>query len=289
MKVTRIAPSPTGMFHIGTARTAYFNWLMARNSGGKFIVRIDDTDLERNNEDYVKIIYDSLDWLGLDYDLTFRQSERLTRYREVSDQLLSAGNAFVSDGGVVFDWKGNVPDSWEDKVNGQVKISRQDNELSRQFVLLRADGMPTYNFSTVVDDIDFGITDVIRGSDHIANTTRQILLRTAIGSQEYNFYHIGLIHKDGKKMSKRDPSVTDLAGYKSAGYNPETILAYLVKLGWNVKDPNVDKKYPVITKDIALELFSTGKMRGAPSNFDHPKLDWIQKKLANKDSKSTKE
>lgn len=281
MITTRIAPSPTGMFHLGTARTAYFNWLMARANGGKFIVRIDDTDLDRNNLDFVKVIYDSLAWLGLDFDATFSQSSRLDRYTEISNLLVANNKAFkLDDGSVIYSYIGDVPATWNDMVAGDVKVSNQDATLSSKFTILRGNGMPTYNFSTVVDDIDCGITHVIRGNDHISNTLRQIFLRSSINevlgtSADYKFGHIGLIHKDGKKLSKRD-GASDLLTYQRAGYDADTILSYIVKLGWNVSDPQIDKTHPVIDRATALKLFSAGKMRGAPSNFDQTKLDWIK-------------
>lgn len=284
MIVTRIAPSPTGMFHLGTARTAYFNWLMAKSNGGKFIVRIDDTDVGRNNPEYTSIIFESLEWLGLDFDDSFSQSGRLDRYKEIAALLIDANFAQrMDDQSVVFTYPDSFPNTWKDLVGGNITVSNQDALISSRTVLIRKDGMPTYHFSTVVDDIDFNITDVIRGSDHISNTLRQIFLREIINkvcgtSVCYNFSHIGLIHKDGKKMSKRD-GASDLLSYKKSGYDPEAVLAYIIKLGWNVADPNIDKQYPFIKRQTALLLFNTGKMRAPPSNFSQEKLDWISNKI----------
>lgn len=285
MIVTRIAPSPTGMFHLGTARTAYFNWLMARSNNGKFIVRIDDTDTDRNRVEFTDVILDSLRWLGLnDFDMIFSQSSRLARYQEVAELLLATGNAQrMDDGSIVFMYQGDWPTVWNDMVAGDVKVSNQDATISSMTVIMRNNGMPTYNFSTVIDDIDTGITHVIRGNDHISNTLRQIFLRNTINkilgiNADYKFGHIGLIHKDGKKLSKRD-GAADLLTYKQSGYSAEAILAYIVKLGWNVSDPEIDKKHPIIDRATALALFSSGKMRSAPSNFDQSKLDWINNKM----------
>ena len=283
MIVTRIAPSPTGLFHLGTARTAYFNWLMARANQGKFIVRIDDTDLDRNNEEFVKLIYDSLEWLGLDYDLTFAQSERLGRYCEVAKLLVDHQKATIKDDGSIdFIYDGEFPATWNDFVIGSVKASLQDQTLSSKFTIMRHNGMPTYNFSTVVDDMDFGITHVIRGSDHISNTLRQVFLRSSLNEvlgthSDYQFGHIGLIHKDGKKLSKRD-GAADLLTYKREGYEAEDILAYILKLGWNVPDANIDRKHPIIGPKLALTMFNNGKMRGAAVNFDQNKLEWVRRK-----------
>ena len=275
---TRIAPSPTGFFHIGTARTAYFNYLFAKSQGGEFLVRIDDTDVVRNKDEYTALIFSTLEKLDLDFDQSFHQSSRLDRYKEVAQGLLDSGKAIVVDGVICSDYDLNeygLTADWHDEVIGNVVCSKQDNVISSQITLMKADGNPTYNFATVVDDIDSGITDVIRGSDHISNTLRQIFIYKLLGANLPKFHHIGLLTQKGKKISKRDP-LSDLKDYWQ--YDTRAILNYILKLGWNLPDPNIDQKLPLIDKQKAIELFMQGKMRAASSNVDINKLIWLDKK-----------
>lgn len=280
MKIkTRIAPSPTGFFHIGTARTAYFNYLFARSQGGEFIVRIDDTDTARNNQQFTDLIYATLDKLGLEYDHTFVQSSRLDRYKEVANELLASGKAIIVDGSICSNYDLNefgLTNEWYDEVIGKVICSKQDNIISSQIALMKADGNPTYNFATVVDDIDFQITDVIRGSDHISNTLRQIFIYKLLDKDLPRFHHIGLLTQSGKKISKRDV-LSDIKGYWD--YDVRAVLNYILKLGWNLPDPNIDQSLPLIDKDKAIEMFMRGKMRAANSNVDMNKLIWLHKKF----------
>lgn len=277
---TRIAPSPTGLFHIGTARTAYFNYLFAKSQGGKFLVRIDDTDVNRNKTEYTDLIFDTLKKLDLDFDETFTQSSRLDRYKEVAQQLLDDGKAIMVDGVINSDYDLNIyglTSEWKDEIIGNVVCSKQDNIISSQITLIKADGNPTYNFATVVDDIDSGITDVIRGSDHISNTLRQIFIYKLLDKDLPKFHHIGLLTQKGKKISKRD-SLSDLKDYWQ--YDTRAILNYILKLGWNLPDPNIDQKYPLIDKTQAIQMFMDGKMRAANSNVDINKLVWLDKKYS---------
>lgn len=272
---TRIAPSPSGMFHIGTARTAYHNWLAAKASGGKFMVRIDDTNAEKSHQEYVDLIYDAMKWLGLDYDFTFRQSDRLDRYKEVIQELRDKGHAINCDGAVIL-WSPDVPTNFFDNILGIVKVSNDDAEKCDRMILVRSDGMPTYQFATVVDDHDYDINYIIRGQDHVSNTPRQVAIYRTLGWQVPVYAHVGLIHKDKKKMSKSDGAAS-LLDYRDKGYSPDAILNYLLRLGWG---PYVDDKSAnYIPRDRAIQMFfEGGKLRPASSNYDAVKLDSLDRK-----------
>jgi glutamyl-tRNA synthetase len=271
---TRIAPSPTGDMHIGTARTAYFNWLAARASGGKFLLRIDDTDLKRSNPDYVKVITDTLDWMGLDYDYMAYQSNHFVRYEEVAETLLRDGKA-VRDGDCIRLKASAAVGVWQDEVGGDMKVTSDDLEYANNMVLMKSDGSPTYNFATVVDDIDLNINYIIRGVDHINNTSKQIVLFDLLGERP-KFAHVGLICEKGKPLSKRD-GASSMLHYKANGYDPDAMLNYLARMGWG---PVVDDKTTaVLPKDRMRELFLTGgNMRSAYSNIDQSKLDSFDRK-----------
>jgi glutamyl-tRNA synthetase len=278
--VTRIAPSPSGYFHIGTARTAYHNWLAARATGGKFILRIDDTNQALSDRKYVDVIADAMSWLGLDHDFTFTQNSRLDRYRQVADDLLHDGKAVRVDGGAVAlspSCSCHVPASWSDSLVKTVHASDDDRRKALGTVLLRGDGTPTYHFATVVDDHDYGVNYVIRGQDHISNTLRQVTIYHCLGwDRTVPLYaHVGLIHKDGKKMSKRDGAAS-LLSYRDQSYDPDAMLNYLLRLGWG---PRVDDRTANhIPRDRALQLFFTGgQLRPARANFDQAKLDWYDR------------
>lgn len=275
---TRVAPSPTGDMHLGTARVAYFNWLAARATGGRFILRIDDTDLERNNEDHVKTIYKVLEWLGLDYDSTFRQSKRMERYHEVAERLISSGLAVrVDNGGVLFTPR-YYPDLWTDTIVGNIKITDKDKSVIKDMVLFKGkDGQPTYHFASVIDDIDSQISWVIRGDDHKTNTAKHMTIFEAINSVYDNrltpplYSHVGLIMKNGKKMSKRDGE-SSMLKYMEAGVPPEAVLNYLLRVGWGPREDNKFNTY--IDKERAKQMFLTeGRMKSAPASFDQAKFD----------------
>jgi glutamyl-tRNA synthetase len=293
MQVTRIAPSPTGMFHIGTARTAYFNWLVARASGGKFILRIDDTDVERNKQEYIDIILESLDWLGLDYDEIYYQSKRTSIYLETAQRLLEAGKAFAApNGAIILSPPTALPDRFLDTIAGEIAITKTNLEqmdgTRGTLVLIRGGdkaNQPTYQFCSVVDDYYMGINHIIRGVDHITNTPKQIAIWNCLDCLEKvtssdpdiypQFSHVGLIHKDKKKLSKRD-NAASLLWYRDNGYSPDAILNFILRMGWA---PSIDnKENSIIPKEKAIKMFLTeGRMRAAPSNFDQQKLDWYQK------------
>jgi glutamyl-tRNA synthetase len=304
--VTRIAPSPTGDMHLGTARTAYFNWLAARASGGSFILRIDDTDTARNDSSKVDDILAIMDWLGLDYDELHFQSQRQVVYDKFADNLLQQLWAKRLDDGAIVMNLGffnvdhqtyfkdtlGIPDHWTDSLAGDIALTNSDWDQAKNLVLMKstaAGGGPTYNFASLVDDIDLGINFVIRGTDHIKNTAKQVLLNQfirptlnandIINHTKYplpKFAHVGMLTKKKKKLSKRDGAASMLA-YRDAGYNPDAILNFLLRLGWGPKVD--DKTTKIITKDRALELFlDGGKMRAAPSNIDIQKLDSFDRK-----------
>lgn len=277
--VTRIAPSPTGDMHIGTARTAYHNWLAARASGGKFILRIDDTDTARNNPQSVKVIFETMDWLGLNYDQMFRQSERFERYRKAIDEL-KFGVSQV-DGALVFNYIDvetcpGLPRTWHDEVAGDVKITDDDLERMQGMVLIRSDGTPTYNWASVVDDMDMGVNYILRGTDHITNTSRQVVLFHLLGATIPKFAHVGLIGIKGKPLSKRDGAASMLH-YRNVGYDPDAMLNFLVRLGWGPKVDDATTK--MLPRERMLELFLTGgNLKNNLANLDMVKLEAYDRK-----------
>lgn len=282
--VTRIAPSPTGDMHLGTARTAYFNWLAAKSSGGLFWLRIDDTDEARHDENAVKVIYESMEWLGLDYEKSFRQSERKERYRHISDAMIANGSAKrLSDGAIQFIAKYPIGHyKLHDLAIGIAAIKEDTFKNIEGLILVRKDGTPTYNFTSVVDDRDCHINLIIRGVDHISNIAKQVAIWEAInnayGEPELTFpmlAHVGLINKDGKKLSKRDKAASMLE-YKSQGYKPEAILNFMLRMGWGPKKDDASTK--MIPRARALELFlKEGNLRASPASFDQAKLDHLNK------------
>lgn len=273
---TRIAPSPTGDFHIGTARTAYFSWLAARASGGIFILRIDDTDQTRHSEKAVETIYETMKWLNLDYDVTFRQSNRIHRYKIIAEGLLKEGKAVKLEGGAIAIDKPLLPDSWKDDVSGIITTTDQDRQNCEQLVLMKSDGTATYHFSCVVDDIESSVNYIIRGVDHISNTAKQLAIYKLLGVPFPRYAHVGLIHDAKKKISKRDGAASMLV-YREAGRHPEAMLNFLLRMGWG---PRVDdKSTALLPREKALELFLTGgSMRASSSNFDRAKLESFDRK-----------
>jgi glutamyl-tRNA synthetase len=274
---TRIAPSPTGDMHIGTARTAYFNWLAARASGGKFYLRIDDTDLKRNDPRYNVVILETMDWLGLDFDELFYQSDRFDRYTTVAREFLDKGLAIAKDGAVILMLPdGGFPTQWEDMTKGKINITKDDIEHTDGMVLIKSDGSPSYNWCSVIDDIDKDINLVIRGVDHITNTSKQVILYHCLGKTPPKYAHVGLIGVKGKPLSKRD-GASSMLHYRNAGYDSDAMLNFLARLGWG---PTVDDKSASITdKPRMLELFlDGGKMRNSPAGFDLSKLESFDRK-----------
>lgn len=295
---TRFAPSPTGFAHIGNFRTAYFNWLFSKNKGGDFLLRIDDTDLARNRTEAIDIIYQTMYWLKLDHTFLFNQSDigRQERYREVSEEFLKRGFAIREGEGEAIVIKPvkdlqalgvAVPTEWFDQLSGRIRVDL--NQLDH-LVIKTSSGSFLYNFTSIIDDSDSDITDVIRGTDHQQNTPKQILIqelyRLCFPERSIllpRFHHIGLIFKDGQKMSKRE-NAASLMYYKEQGYHPEAILNFLLRMGWGPKVD--DKTAAMISQSRAVSLFSEGKMKGASSNFDQAKLDSYDRKYKALDKKA---
>ena len=305
MVKTRFAPSPTGYLHIGGARTALFSWLYARRHGGPFVLRIEDTDLERSTPESVNAILEGMNWLGLDYDEgPFYQTQRFDRYNEVLRQLVREGKAYYCYctkeelealrteqmarkdkpryDGRYRDYQGpprpdvepvvrfkNPQDGEvvvDDLIRGRIVI--RNSELD-DLIIARADGSPTYNFCVVVDDLDMGITHVIRGDDHINNTPRQINIFQALGATPPQFAHVPMIlGADGKRLSKRHGAVSVMQ-YRDDGFLPEAVLNYLVRLGWSHGDQEI------FSLEELIQLFDLTAVNKAPSAFNPDKLLWL--------------
>ena len=300
---TRFAPSPTGYLHVGGARTALFSWLHARKHGGKYVLRIEDTDLQRSTTESINAILEAMTWLGLEYDEgPFYQTKRFDRYNEIIDELLYKDLAYrcscskerldalreeqmrrkqkprydghcrgtsidtgkphvirfhnPAEGTVIID----------DQVRGRIVF--QNDELD-DLIIRRSDGSPTYNLTVVVDDLDMGITDVIRGDDHVNNTPRQINILRALGKEPPRYAHVPMIlGDDGSRLSKRHGAISVME-YRNQGILPEALLNYLVRLGWSHGDEEL------FTLDQMVELFDIGDVNRAASAFNTEKLLWI--------------
>ena len=264
----RFAPSPTGMLHLGGARTALFNYLFARHHRGKVILRIEDTDRARSSEDYELSLMEDLDWLGLSFDEgPFRQSERATLYEEAAGNLGKKSLTYeASDEAgrrALYFRPPRRSGSFRDALRGEVPFSKVGD-----FVLFKSDGTPSYNFAAVVDDLDMGITHVIRGEEHLSNTARQALLYRALGAQEPEFIHLGLIlGPDGKKLSKRHGAAS-VADFRREGYLPEALLGYLALLGWT--HPQGKEEFTGLD-ELAREWDPT-RLGASPAIFDLDRL-----------------
>src|SRR3954454_679881 len=264
----RFAPSPTGVLHIGGARTALYNWLLARGSGGQMVLRIEDTDRERSTPENVEQILDALRWLELDWDEgPYSQAERGERHREEIARLVDEGHAYMDDGAVRL----RVPDEGEtvveDAIRGQVRFPHSAID---DFVIARSDGSPLYNLAVAVDDRDMGITDVVRGEDHLSNTPRQVMILKALGEDPPRYAHLPLLlGPDGKKLSKRHgaASVQEL---RETGYLPEAVRNYIALLGWGL-----DESTTFITTEELIRSFSLDRVSRSPAVFDEQKLRWM--------------
>jgi glutamyl-tRNA synthetase len=264
----RIAPSPTGLLHIGTARTALFNWLYARHEGGEFRLRIENTDTSREVAEAVDQIQDSLRWLGLDWDgeHTF-QLDRMDDCRKVADQLVSEGKAYEDEGAIRFRMPDEGVTAWEDVVRGRIEYP---NEKLEDVVIVRSDGRPTYNFASPMEDVWDGITHVIRGDDHIPNTPKQLNIIEAVGGDIPVYAHVPMLFgTDGKKLSKRHGAQA-LDEFRTEGYLPETMMNFLALLGWAP-----DGETTLMSSDELVERFSLERVSPSPSQFDYVKLDWM--------------
>src|SRR6266571_4306017 len=283
----RFAPSPTGFLHIGGARTALFNWLYARHTGGTFILRMEDTDAARNTREAVEVILNGLRWIGLEWDEgpttgdvkgpskgnhgPYFQSQRAETYRRRVEELKEKGLADDNAGAVKFKMT-REPMVIPDLVVGDVTRELTDREkLDPDFVIVRSDGQPVFHFVNVVDDLEMGITHVIRGEDHLSNTAKHIALFRAFGVEPPNYAHIPLIlNKDGSKMSKRDRGAS-LTTYLDEGFLPEAVNNYLCLLGWSPKD-NTEK----LSLAEVVERFDLPQILRHNAKFDFEKLVWLQ-------------
>ena len=302
---TRFAPSPTGLLHVGGARTALFCWLFSRKMGGKFVLRIEDTDLERSTPESVQAILDGMEWLGLEYDEgPFFQTKRFDRYVEVIQQLVEQGDAYYCecsrerldalraqqmaakqkpryDGccrelglqpgagrSLVVRFKNPIKGtvSFVDHVKGEVSVNNAELD---DLIIARSDGSPTYNLSVVVDDMDMEITHVLRGDDHVNNTPRQINILSSLGAGIPEYAHVPMIlGDDGKRLSKRHGAVGVMEYFKS-GYLPEAMLNYLVRLGWSHGDQEI------FSRQEMIENFSLDALNKSASSFNTEKLNWV--------------
>lgn len=306
MLTTRFAPSPTGFLHVGGLRTALYSYLYARKNGGKFLLRIEDTDLKRNSEEAVIAIREAFNWCGLDYDgeVTY-QSKRFDIYKEYIKKLLDEGKAYKcymtkveldelraaqeakkerpKYDGRYRDFTGTPPAGIEpvirikaplsgtiefkDGIKGDMKFNCAD--ILDDFIIARSDGTPTYNFVVVIDDALMGVTHVIRGDDHLSNTPKQIILYEALGFNLPEFFHVAMINgSDGSKLSKRH-GATDVMEYKAMGYLPEALLNFLVRLGWSHGDDEI------FSMSDMLKYFDPHDINKSASTYNLTKLDWL--------------
>jgi glutamyl-tRNA synthetase len=306
MLTTRFAPSPTGFLHIGGLRTALYSYLYARKNGGKFLLRIEDTDLKRNSQEATIAIREAFNWCGLDYDGEVEyQSKRFDIYKKYIDQLLKDGKAYKcyttqeelaqmraqaeankqrpKYDGRYRDFTGTPPEGIEpvirikapldgvieftDGVKGYIKFNCED--ILDDFIIARSDGSPTYNFCVVIDDALMGVSHVIRGDDHLSNTPKQIILYEALGFKIPQFFHVAMINgSDGAKLSKRH-GATDVMEYKNMGYLPEALLNFLVRLGWSHGDDEIFSMHQM------LELFDPYNLSKSASTYNPSKLEWL--------------
>lgn len=306
MIVTRFAPSPTGFLHVGGLRTALYNYLYARKNGGKFLLRIEDTDLARNSDAAVEAIKEAFDWCGLEYDGEVEfQSRRTEIYKKYINELLESGKAYKcymskeeldalrkeqearkerpKYDGRYRDFTGTPPDGiepvirikaplsgkieFDDGIKGHISFEAAD--ILDDFIIARSDGSPTYNFTVVIDDALMGVSDVIRGDDHLSNTPKQIILYDALGFKVPKFYHVAMINgSDGSKLSKRH-GATDVMEYKRMGYLPQALLNFLVRLGWGHGDDEI------FSMSDMLRLFDPKDINKSASTYNLSKLEWL--------------
>ncbi len=311
MVVSRFAPSPTGYLHLGNARTAIFSYLFARHHRGKFILRVEDTDRERSTKEFEQMLLEDLKWLGIEWDEFYRQSERFDIYSEYAEKLVQNGHAYpcfctveeleeerkkAEEKGVPYRYSGKcrvlseeevkefkrqgkpyairfrVPDGrvvvFEDLIKGHIAINVDD---FGDFVIVRSDGTPTYNFVVVVDDALMGVTHVIRGEDHIPNTPKQILIYEALGFEVPNFAHLPVIlGEDRSKLSKRHGAVS-VRNYREEGYLSPALFNFLCLLGWSPPEEGRE----IFSKDELIELFTLENVNSAPAVFNKEKLRWM--------------
>ena len=266
--VVRFAPSPTGFLHIGGVHTALFNWLFARREGGEFRLRIENTDTGREVAEATEQIQESLRWLGLDWDgeVTF-QLDRMEHCRAEAQRLVDEGKAYEDEGAIRMRMPAEGSTAWDDLIRGRIEYP---NEKIEDVVIVRADGRPTYNFASPVEDWLDGITHVIRGDDHISNTPKQIRILEALGAPLPLYAHLANIHgEDGKKLSKRH-GATSVEEFRAQGYIPEALVNFLALLGWSYDD-----KTTVMSREELVERFTLDRVGASPAVFDFQKLEWM--------------
>ena len=300
---TRFAPSPTGSLHLGGARTAIFNWLFARHHGGEFVLRIEDTDQARSTEQSLNEIYESMKWLGLDWDGTpIKQSERLEIYQEYANKMLDSGKAYkcyvtpeqlaekrkeAQEKGEFFQYRREwaeenagpekpysirilTPDTGEIEIHDLLRgnINFDTREID-DFIILRMDGFATYNFAVVIDDAQMELTHVIRGDDHLINTPKQKLIYDALGFKLPEFAHVSMIHGADKTKLSKHHGATSVDAYRKDGYLPEAMINYLTRLGWSYGDEEI------FSKDELVEKFTLDNVGKSPAVFNPEKLQWL--------------
>ena len=264
----RFAPSPSGYLHLGSARTALFNWLYARHTGGKFLLRIEDTDRVRSDTKFLEEILEDMKWLGIDWDdEPLYQSRRFDVYREKAEKILARGKAYREGEAIIFKVEKGRSIELNDIIHGKITVNTDNIKYQ---VMIKSDGSPTYNFSCVVDDSYLEITHVLRGDDHISNTPKQILFYEALELKLPQFGHMPLIlGPDGAKLSKRH-GVVSVEEYKKEGFLPEALANYLILLGWF---PGED--HEVLSLNEAVKLFDINDMSDVQAKFDIQKLKWM--------------
>src|SRR6266536_5456474 len=263
----RMAPSPTGFLHVGTARTFLFNWLIARQQDGECLLRIENTDMTREVEGATEQIQRSLTWLGLDWDGLSFQLDRMARCQEEAQRLVESGHAYEDEGAIRFRMPDGGVTAYDDLVLGRVETP---NDALDDLVLVRGDGRPTYNFASPVEDWLDEITHVIRGRDHISNTPKQIRILEALGAPLPDYGHLAnILGPDGKKLSKRHGAIS-VEEFREQGFIPEALVNFLALLGWSYDD-----KTTVMSRDELVERFTLERVGASPAVFDFQKLDWL--------------
>lgn len=280
----RFAPSPTGALHIGGAHTALFNWLWAKHTNGTFVLRVEDTDKDRSTTEYERSIMDGMEWLGLDWDEgpdkggdfgPYRQSERIHLYKKYAQQLLDSEHAYEQDGAIFFKVPTGEKITFNDIVYGHIEVMSENTSVNqdgsiKDLVIIKQDGMPTYNFAVVVDDYTMNINTVIRGEDHLINTPKQLLIYNALNLETPQFAHLPMIlGKNKKKLSKRD-GATSVFEYNDLGYLPNGVFNFLALLGWSPKTGQ-----EIFTQKEAIDIFEISNVTKRPAVLDIDKLNHV--------------
>ena len=262
-----MAPSPTGFLHVGTARTFLFNWLFARQQGGRCLLRIENTDTAREVAEAVDQIQDSLSWLGIDWDGLSFQLDRMDRCQQEARRLVEQGDAYEDEGAIRFRMPDEGTTGWDDVVRGRIEVA---NETIEDLVLVRTDGRPTYNFASPMEDVWDGITHVIRGEDHISNTPKQINIIRAVGAEVPVYAHVPNVNgTDNKKLSKRHGAVT-VKEFRDDGYVAPALMNFLALLGWAP-----DGETTIMAPGELVERFTLERVGASPATLDYQKLDWL--------------